>query len=140
MVDPLLGGMKWVFAMGYIDEIIVYSDTWADHLAKVRQLFEALRKANLKLHPRKYAFGAQEVKDLGYVVIRDGVRACPSKIKAIADMPKPASAKDVQRFIGKSQYYRKFTPNVSQNVAPLFKAQTARCDFVWTEACDLPST
>ena len=47
MVDMLLGGMKWVFATGYIDDIIVHSDTWADHLAHLRRLFEALRKANL---------------------------------------------------------------------------------------------
>ena len=46
MVDMLLGGMKWVFAIGYIDDIIVYSDTWADHGSPLRQLFEALRRAN----------------------------------------------------------------------------------------------
>ena len=44
MVDMLLGGMKWVFAIGYIYDIIVYSDTWADHLPHMRQLFEALRE------------------------------------------------------------------------------------------------
>ena len=65
MVDMLLGGMKWVFAVGYIDDNIVYSDTWADRLAHLRQLLEALRKANLELHPGKCAFGAQEVKYLG---------------------------------------------------------------------------
>ena len=125
----LLGGIKWVFAIGYIDDIIVYSDTWADHLAHLRRLFEALRKANLELHPGKCAFGAQEVKYLGHMVARDGIRACRSKKKAIVEMPKPASAKEVQRFIGKCQYYRKFIPNFSQIAAPLFKAQTAGGDF-----------
>ena len=129
MVDMLLDGMKWVFASGYIDDIIVYSDTCAGHLAHLRQLFEALRKASLKLHPGKCAFGAQEVKYLGHVVTRNGIRACPSKIKAIVEMQKPASAKEVQRFIGKCQCYRKFIPNFSQIAAPLFKAQTARRDF-----------
>ena len=61
IVDTILGGMKWVFAIGHIDDIIMYSDTWADHLAHLRRLFEALQKANLELHPRKCAFGAQEV-------------------------------------------------------------------------------
>ena len=69
------------------------------------------------------------MKYLGYVVTRDGIRACPSKMKAIVEMPKPASAKEVRRFIGKCQYYRKFIPNFSQIAAPLFKAQTARRDF-----------
>lgn len=64
-VDMLLGGMKWVFSIRYIDDIIVYSDTCADNLADLRQLFEAPRKANLELHPWKCAFGAQKVKYLG---------------------------------------------------------------------------
>ena len=136
----LLGGMKCVFPIGYIDGIIVYSDTWAEQLARLRLFFEALRKANLELHPGQYAFGAQEVKYSGHVVTRDRIWACPSKVKAIIEMLKPASAKEVQRFIGKCQYYRKFIPNFSHIVAPLFKAKTARCDFVWTDAYDLAWT
>ena len=135
MVDMLLGGMKWVFAVGYIDDIIVYSDTWVDHLSHLRQLFVALRKANLELHPGKCAFGAQEVKYLGHLVTRTGIRACPSKLKAIVEMPRPVCAKDMQRFVGKCQYYRKFIPNFSQVAAPLFKAQITRRAFAWTDAC-----
>ena len=80
------------------------------------------------------------MKYLGHLVTRDGIRACPSKLKAIVEMPRPASAKEVQRFIGKCQYYRKSIPNISQVAAPLFKAQSARRDFVWADACDLAST
>ena len=136
MVNMLLGGLKWVFAVGYIDDIIVYSDTRVDHLGHLRRLFEALRKANLELHPG-CAFGARKVKYIGHLVTRDGIRACPSMI---VEMPRPASAKEVQRFIGKCQHYRKFIPNFSQVAAPLFKAQTARRDFVWADACDLAWT
>ena len=100
MVDMLMGGMKLVFAIGYIGDIIVYSDTWADHLVHIRRLFETLREANLELHPETYAFGAQELKCLGHVVTRNEIRACLSKVKAVIEMPKPASAKGVQRFFG----------------------------------------
>ena len=135
MVDMLLGCMKWVLAIGYIDDIIVYSDTWADHLPHLRQLFEALRKAKLKLHPGKCAIGAQEVKYLGHLVTRQGIRACSSKVEAIVEIPRPTCANKngaggPQRFTGKCQYYRKFIPNFSQVAAPLFKAQSARRDFV----------
>ena len=80
------------------------------------------------------------MKYLGHVVARGGIQTCSSKIKAIMEMPKPASAKELQRFIGKCQYYRKLIPNFSQMAAPLFKAQTARRDFVWTDTCDLAWT
>ncbi|KAL8441125.1 hypothetical protein Emag_007428 [Eimeria magna] len=58
MVDLFLGGMKWVSAVGYIDDIIVYTATWDAHRAHLRQLFQALRDANLQLHPGKCSFGA----------------------------------------------------------------------------------
>ena len=70
------------------------------------------------------------MKYFGHLVTRDGIRACPSKIKAIVEMPRLARARDVQRFIGKCQYYRKFIPNVLQVAAPLIKAQIALRDFV----------
>ena len=94
MVDMLLGGIKWVSAIGYIDDVIVYSDTWADHLSHLRHLFEALRRAKLELHPGKCASVAQEVKYLGHLVTRDGIRGCPSTVKAIVEMPKPTCAKE----------------------------------------------
>ena len=135
MVDMLLGGMKWVSAVGYIDDIIVYSDTWQDHLKHLRELFEALRRANLELHPAKCAFGASEVKYLGHIVSREGIRASPAKVRAILDMPVPTSAKHVQRFIGKCQYYRKFIPDFSRIAAPLFRVQTRARDFQWSAEC-----
>ncbi|KAL8447032.1 hypothetical protein Emed_004662 [Eimeria media] len=122
MIDMLLGGMKWVSAIGYIDDIIVYSDTWPDHRAHLRQLLVALRKAALQLH-------------LGHIVSREGIRACPSKVQAIVDMPVPHNVKAVQRFLGKCQYYRRFVPNFSAVAAPLFRATTLKKDFVWTPEC-----
>ena len=110
MVDMLLGGMRWVFAIGYIDDI-VYSDTWVDQLAHLPRLFQARRNANLQLYLGECAFRAQEVKCLGHLVTRDGIRASPSKPKAIVETTRPASAKAVQRFIDKCLYYRTLMPN-----------------------------
>ena len=76
------------------------------------------------------------MKYLGHLVTHAGIRACPGKIRAIAEMPRPASAREVQLFVGKCQYYRKFIPNVSQVAAPFFKAQTTCHDFVWTDQCN----
>ena len=80
------------------------------------------------------------MNSLGHLVTRDGIWACPSKVKAIVKTARSASAKEVRRFIGECQYYRKFIPQFSQAAVPLFKAQTARRDFVWTDACDLAWT
>ncbi|KAL8424621.1 hypothetical protein Efla_006022 [Eimeria flavescens] len=111
MVDMLLGGVKWVFAVGYTDDVIVDSDSCC--------------------------FGTASVKYLGHIVSRDGIHACPSKIQAVVDVPVPASAKAVQRFFEKCRSHRKFTPNFSTVAAPLFQDTTVKHGFKWSEACDL---
>ncbi|KAL8442993.1 hypothetical protein Emag_006158 [Eimeria magna] len=121
MVDLLLGGMN---------------DTWDAHRAHLQQLFQALRAATLQLHPGKCSFGAAAVRYLGHIVSRDGVNPCPLKIQAILDMPVPKTAKAVQPFLGKCQYYRKFITNFSIIAAPLFHAATRQKDFSWTPAAD----
>ncbi|KAL8455872.1 hypothetical protein Emag_000298 [Eimeria magna] len=122
--------------VGYIDDIIVYSDTWDAHRAHLRQLFQALRAANLQLHPGKRSFGAAAVRYLGHVVSREGINPCPSKVQAILEMLVPIAAKAVQRFLSKCQYYRKFIPNFSITAAPLFHAATRQKNFTWTPDAD----
>ncbi|KAL8429798.1 hypothetical protein ACSSS7_006338 [Eimeria intestinalis] len=113
MVDVLSAGMKWVSSVGYIDDLAVYSDTWAGHCAHLRQLLTALRAANLQFHPAKCCFGTKSVHYLSHVVSRPGVQPCPSKVKAILDMPPRANAKAVPRFLGKCPYCHKFIPHFS---------------------------
>jgi len=135
MVNLLLGGMKWVFAVGYIDDIIIFSDNWEDHVAHLRQLFDALRAANLQLSPQKCTFGCATVKYLGHVVSREGISVSPEYINAVKNFPVPINAKAVQRFIGKCQYYHRFVPNFSKMCAPLYKATRAHVAFDWTKEC-----
>jgi len=135
MVNLLLGGMKWVFAVGYIDDIIIFSDTWKDHVSHLRQLFDALRAANLQLSPQKCNFGCATVRYLGHVVSREGISVSPEYIRAVKEFPRPTNAKAVQRFIGKCQYYNRFVPNFSKVCAPLYKATRAHVAFDWTPAC-----
>ncbi|KAL8447496.1 hypothetical protein Emag_004323 [Eimeria magna] len=136
MVDLLLGGVKRVSAVGYINDIIVYSDTWDAHRPHLRQRFQAVRDADLQLHPGKCSFGAAAVRYLGHIVSRDVIKPCPSKVQAILEMPVPKTAKAVQRFLGKCQYYRKFIPTFSITAEPLFQAATRQKDFTWTPAAD----
>ncbi|KAL8441243.1 hypothetical protein Emag_007333 [Eimeria magna] len=82
-------------AVGYIDDIIVYSDAWDAHRAHLRQLFQALRDANLHLHPGKCFFGAATVRYLGHIVSRDSVKACASKVQAVLEMPAATHQKDL---------------------------------------------
>lgn len=135
MVDLLLGPMKWLHAIGYIDDIIVFSPTFEEHVAHLTKLFEAVRKANLQLHPKKCYFGCKEVKYLGHMVSREGIRASKEAIEAVERMAPPEDVKALQRFLGKCGYYRRFVQNFSRIAAPLFRITSKKVEYQWTQEC-----
>lgn len=79
---------KWMFV--YLDDLIVFSPSWQQHLYHLREFFEILRTTNLTLSPSKCLFGAGQAKVLGYILSRDGkVAPNPNKIEAVVKMPPP---------------------------------------------------
>ncbi|GFW85439.1 hypothetical protein TNCV_144841 [Trichonephila clavipes] len=82
MMDNLLRHFKWTMCLCYLDDIIVFSETFEDHLIQLRLVLKYLQEAGLKLNSKKSLFAAQEVKILGHLVSSNGVRPDPDKIKA----------------------------------------------------------
>ena len=73
LIDCVLAGLHWETCLFYLDDIIVFSSTWKEHLARLRQVFERLRHANLKLGADKCTFAAKEVNYLGHRVTEEGL-------------------------------------------------------------------
>ena len=73
LMDRVLAGLHWETCLFYLDDIIVFSSTWEEHLARLRQVFERLRHANLKLGADKCTFAAKEVNYLGHRVTEKGL-------------------------------------------------------------------
>ncbi|GFU54195.1 retrovirus-related Pol polyprotein from transposon 17.6 [Trichonephila clavipes] len=82
MMDNLLRNFKWTMCLCYLDDIIVFSETFEDHLIRLRLVLKCLQEAGIKLNSKKCLFAAQEVKILGHLVSSNGVRPDPDKIKA----------------------------------------------------------
>ncbi|GFU35213.1 retrovirus-related Pol polyprotein from transposon 297 [Trichonephila clavipes] len=74
MMDNLLRHFKWTMCLCYLDDIIVFSETFEDHLIRLRLVLKCLQEAGLKLNSKKCLFAAQEVKILGHLVSSNGVR------------------------------------------------------------------
>ncbi|GFU12298.1 retrovirus-related Pol polyprotein from transposon 17.6 [Trichonephila clavipes] len=89
MMDNLLRHFKWTMCLCYLDDIIVFSETFEDHLIRLRLVLKCLQEAGLKLNSKKCLFAAQEVKILGHLVSSNGVRPDPDKIKAVRNFPTP---------------------------------------------------
>ena len=90
-MDRVLSGLHWETCLFHLDDIIVFSSTWGEHLARLRQVFERLRHADLKLGAEKCAFSAKEVSYLGHRITEKGLLPDSALLEAIREIPPPKS-------------------------------------------------
>ena len=119
----------------YIDDIIVYSDTWEEHVAALKRLFKRLRKYKATVNLAKSDFAEATVIYLGHVVGQGKVLPVFAKVQSIIDFPVPQEKKSLMRMLGMCGFYRKFCPNFSTVVAPLTGLLKKNVPFEWTEEC-----
>ena len=124
------------FAMGYLDDIIIFSETEEEHLRHLEIIFEKLRKAKLKLKLQKCNFFKRHIQYLGHLISSKGIHPLPEKLESIKNMPTPNSPKQVKQFLGLVGYYRKFVPRFADISRPLTKLTKKNEVFTWTPECD----
>jgi predicted aspartyl protease len=135
LMERVLSGLTWKTCLVYLDDIIIFSRTFENHLANLREVFERLKEAHLKLSPKKCHFFKTKVKFLGHIVSDEGVSTDPSKIKAVKDWPIPRNVKEVRSFLGLTSYYRKFIYKYADKAKALHKITEKNQKFTWTEDC-----
>ena len=131
----ILAGLHWETCIFYLDDIIVFSSTWEEHLACLRQDFERLRHTNLKLGAEKCAFAAKEVSYLGHRVTEEGLLPDPALLTAIREIPPPKTATEVRSFLGLAGYYRRYVKNFAAIASPLHALTRKDAVFHWSADC-----
>ena len=121
------------FVLVYIDDVIVYSPTFDEHLKHLQITFDALREAKLTVKASKCNWGKLEVKYLGHLISNKTVKPDPAKVSAVQSFPTPKCLKDLQTFIGLIGYYRRFVPNMATVAAPLYKLMKKNTEWKWEE-------
>ena len=119
----------------YIDDVVLYSDTWEEHLQIMHELFERLKKANLTVNMCKSDFCKATIDYLGHVVGYGLIKPIFAKVESILNFPIPVNKKQLMRFLGMAGFYRKFCKNFSTIVCPLTNLLKKRVDFMWDEKC-----
>ena len=122
---------------GYIDDVVIFSDNWSDHIRQIKRFFQIMREAKLTINLMKSEFGKATVKYLGHIVGQGQVRSLDAKIQTIVKYPIPTSRKELARFLGMAGYYRNFCLNFSEIAAPLTNLLSKKVKFVWTDDCQL---
>ena len=107
------------FAMMYLDDIIIFSNTEEEHLAHIEEIFRRLEAADLKMKRSKCNFFKKHIHYLGHLISADGIRPLKDMLDTIQDMPAPCSSKEVKQFLGLAGYYRKFVPHFADLSRPL---------------------
>ena len=119
VMNEMLAGCLDKFAFIYLDDIMIYSKTAAEHLMHVQLVLEALDRYNFKVKLQKCTFAKKQTRFLGYLVSDEGVAADPAKVAAVVNWPVPSSITEVRQFLGFCNFYRKFIRNFSEIAAPL---------------------
>ncbi|XP_065923227.1 uncharacterized protein [Magallana gigas] len=134
MMRKLLQGMNGV--ENFIDDVIVFTDTFEEHLHILKTVFERLRDAGLAARPTKCFIGFDKIDCLGHMVGNKCLEPEQDKIDAVRNAPIPQTKKQVRAFLGLAGFYRKFIPNFSAIAIPLSdltkKGQPNK--VIWTES------
>lgn len=119
------------FLFVFVDDIIIFSKTFDDHLKHLEIVFEKLRDAGLTVNLQKCSFAKREVEYLGHIITDKGIRANPSKVTAILNMPAPQNKGDINKLNGLCSYLINFMPSFAEVFAPISFLLKKTTPFFW---------
>lgn len=128
-MNDMLKEVLDVYAVVYLDDILIFSNTKEEHTLHVRNVLLKLRENKLYANAEKCHFNQEEVEYLGIIASGTGVRVDPVKVKTVQEWPVPKSVKNIQEFVGFANFYRRFVHNYSNLAAPMY--QLLKKDVPW---------
>ena len=148
LMERCMGDLNLRDCLIYLDDIIIFSSTFEEHMERLVAVFERLQEHNLKLKPSKCDFFWSQMTYLGHVVSKEGIHTDPIKIDAVRNWPVPRCTKDVRKFVGFTGHYRRFIKVYAAIARPLNdllighptgpKAKKKKAEkqtpFIWEEA------
>ena len=115
----------------FLNDLLVYSETPAEHLEHLEKVFKKLRAAGLKLKPKKCDLFQTQVNYLGHVLDKTGIRPDPKKLEAIREWERPKTVTQVRFFTAFCNYYRKFVKKFAEVAKSLYRLTSKGVKFTW---------
>ncbi|GFO20023.1 retrovirus-related pol polyprotein from transposon 17.6 [Plakobranchus ocellatus] len=132
VINLVLSGLNWESVLAFLDDVCVLGRSYDDHIDNLRKVFERFRIYGLRLKPRKCSLFRREVEFLGRLVSKNGIQILPESIAAVQKWPVSRTVKDIQRFMGLTNYHRLFIKDYSRVAEPLFRILRNN-EFRWGE-------
>ena len=139
VMELAMKGLNWQICIIYIDDCIIFSSTFDEHIKRLWLVFQRFREANLKLKPKKCELLKSEVTFLGFRITDEGARPDPNNVAKVLQWPVPANVTEVKQFLGLCSYYRKHVKQLSIIAKPLFDLTKKDSKLVWTSNCTFRS-
>ncbi|GFT46234.1 retrovirus-related Pol polyprotein from transposon 297 [Trichonephila clavipes] len=121
VIDIILKPVIGRFVSVYMDDVIITSPSFNEHLDHLNQVLTLLRDAGLTLNKDKCHFARDKLKYLGLVISKEGIETDHSKVKAITEMKHLKNSKEVSKFLGMAVWYQKFIPQFADICEPLYR-------------------
>lgn len=139
-IDGVIGYDLQPHCFVYLDDIILISATFEEHIELLEKVMSRLETANITINLDKCKFCRSELRYLGYIVDKEGLRVCPDKVRAVQEFNRPKSVKEVRRFVGLASWYRRFVPHFASVIAPITNLTKGTREkpipFVWSPQCE----
>lgn len=130
-MELVLGRLQWVTLLIYLDDVIITGKTFKEHLNNLGEVLSRFRKFGLKLNSTKCSLYREEVLFLGHVVGKDGVRANPSLVQDVEKWHVPQNLKELQAFLGLTNYYRRFVQGYADIARSLHNLTRKGVTYHW---------
>ena len=117
----------WENCLNYLDDVIIFSTTFEEHLDRLKSVFTRLAENNLKLKASKYEFFKSQVKHPGHVVSEAGIQIDQEKLEALKYWPVPKNVKEVRAYLGFMGYYRHLVKHYARIARPLNDLLVGHC-------------
>ncbi len=134
LMQRVLSGVK--NCKSYLDDLVIYSNSWEDHVTRLDLVFSRLAEASLTMNLSKCEFAKAVITYLGKMVGQGHVKPVMAKVSAILDFPIPVNKRELRRFLGMAGYYRGFCYNFATVVSPLTDLLSTSRKFDWNARCD----
>ena len=137
LMQSVLAELEGRICFVYIDDSLVCSCTFEEHLSHLEQVFDRLRQAHLQFKPKKCVFLKPEVHYLGHIISRDRISPDPAKTDKIRRYSEPTDETKLKQFLGLASYYQRFIPGFAKIASPLHALTKKGVPFQWTWECQL---
>lgn len=123
------------FSINYIDDILVFSRSFEEHMVHLQKVFDAILAEGFKFNLKKCSLASCSVQYLGHIIDSEGIRPISDNVISIRDFPTPSTRKNIRQLLGKINFYKKFIPQSALLLEPFHNLLRKDVPFVWSPDC-----